>query len=1310
MRCFMAILSFFLCCLPAFAQGKAEKSDSEPRKILHVVATAHLDTQWRWTIQDTINKCIPDTLFNNFRLFEKYPGYVFSFEGSFRYALMKEYYPEAYQKLKEYVKAGRWYPVGSSVDSGDANAVSPESLIRHIVYGNGYFKREFGKESRDIFLPDCFGFGWALASVAAHCGLLGFSTQKLVWGSCVGIPFPIGFWEGVDGTGVVAVLNPGSYGSMIRQDLSRDKTWQARINDNGEKYGLFSEYSYFGTGDVGGAPDEESVKWLEESLHSDGPTKVVSSAADQLYRELTPEQIARLPRWKDELLMTRHGVGCYTSQAYMKRLNRHNELLADAAERAASAATWLGGVVYPYEKLTESWQRFLWHQFHDDLTGTSIPEAYLFSWNDEVIALNQFAAVLQDAVGTIAGALDTRVKGIPLLVYNPLSIPREDIVEAHVVFAPGQVPEYVKVFTAAGKEVPSQVKSRDEAGVAVVFLADVASLSWTVFDVRPADAPCQIATGLKASQSVLENNRYRVTVNENGDVSGVLDKEVGCELLCAPLRLQLLRDMPKQWPAWEITYEDISAPVTRFVSGPAHIQVVETGPARLTLEISRGTEGSLFKQRLHLAAGGAGNRIEVDTWIDWKTRASLLKAVFPLAASNEKAVYDLGLGTIARGNNTAQKYEVPAQQWADVTDRSGHYGVAVLNDCKYGWDKPDDHTLRLSLVRTPGSGGFPDQYTMDIGHHNMLYAIMGHRGDHMTGQVSWEAARINQKLLAFQTTVHEGRLGQAFSLLKISTPLVAVRALKKAEASDEIVLRLQELSGKPVENVTVEMAGDIVSAREMNGMEEALPDHPVTIRDGKIVLDMLGYRPRTLALRLAPSSVRLSVPQAQVVSIPYNLDVVSCDKEDHGGDVDGQGHAIPAELFPETVVAESIPFRFGPKATAKNNALVCQGQQIRLPVGNYNRIYLLAHAVGGDTPATFKLGERRVVRTIQDGSAHIGQWDSRVIDGKYSPDIRNIVPGYIKRDPIGWLATHRHDRQGNNEAYVFTYVFKYCLDSCASEEVLTLPEDERIRVFAITVVRNEHEDTQPAQYLYDHLSALSVSPQPLPGLFMDAVTVHLRASERDAKIRYTLDGSDPNETSALYTAPLVLTESTTIRARAYKPGFSSESCYLREATYVKVIPREADQAPQLLPGLHYRYYEGRWDKLPNFDELAPRQEGTTQNFGVEPRLREDWYALKFNGYLHIQEDGIYHFYTISDDGSKLFIGEQEIVNNDGLHGALEQEGAVALKRGFHRITVTFFEGPVDERLDVFYEGPGVVKQRIPTSVLFREKEMADNHE
>ena len=278
-----------------------------------------------------------------------------------------------------------------------------------------FFRTEFNKVSRDIYLPDCFGFGFSLPSIAAHSGLKSFSTQKLTWGRP--IPFPIGRWKGVDGSEILAELDPKSYTTRITTDMQTDPNWQNQFTPLGD--GKSVEFRYFGTGDTGGGPNEESVQNYEKAFKEGSTIDIRNTSPDQLAHDLTPQQFASLPEYNSELILKTHGTGCYTSQAAMKTFNRQNELLANAAESSAVAAEWLAGQTYPTERLRAAWVRMLWHQFHDDLTGTCIPQAYQFSWNDELASLNQFAGVLTSSTSAVASLLDTERRRHPARRLQP---------------------------------------------------------------------------------------------------------------------------------------------------------------------------------------------------------------------------------------------------------------------------------------------------------------------------------------------------------------------------------------------------------------------------------------------------------------------------------------------------------------------------------------------------------------------------------------------------------------------------------------------------------------------------------------------------------------------------------------------------------------------------------------------------------------------------------------------------------------------------------------------------------------------------
>jgi alpha-mannosidase len=1134
------------CSSIAFAQPTTQPNtvpanDPANQKLLYAVGYSHLDTQWRWTYPLVIREYIPNTLRDNFKLFETYPNYVFNFSGSRRYEMMKEYYPADYEKMKQYIAQGRWFVCGSCVDEYDALVPSGESTLRHVLYGNRFSLREFGQQSQEAMLPDCFGFPASLPSLLAHAGLKGFSTQKLTWGSAVGIPFKVGVWKGTDGNGIVSALDPGAYVGHVRGDLSKSDNWLARITNTGRLSGAFVDYHYYGTGDRGGAPDDESVRWIERSVAGDGPIKVLSSRADQMFVDLNDDQRSRLPTYQGELLLTEHSAGSATSQGYMKRWNRKSELLADAAERASVAGVWLGGLEYPHHQFYRAWDLVLGSQMHDMLPGTSVPKAYEYCWNDYVIALNAFASAETHAVGVVASQLDTRIDGgTPVVVYNPLSIGRDDLVEATVPLP--NAAAGVRVTGPDGQPAVAQVVSRQGGSATVVFRANVPSVGFAVYAIAPADQPAE-AGDLRIDQRSLENEFFTVTLNDDGDIASVFDKRQNREMLRAPARLAFLYERPREYPAWNMDWEDRRHPPRSYVGGPATFRVAENGPARVVLEVTRQAEGSRFLQRIELAAGS--DRIDVVNTIDWNTPERSLKATFPLAASNPEATYDIQLGTLSRGNNEPKRFEVPQQQWMDLTDRGGEFGVAILNDSKYASDKPDDDTIRLTLLFTPGvRGGFQDQATQDFGRHDITYSIAPHARDWTHGNVSWNARRLNQPLRAYTTTPHPGPLGKTISLLAAGSKHVEVQAIKKAEDTDEIIVRVKEMSGRPQQGVTIAAVSPIVAASEVDGQERRLAD--ARLSDGRLVTDFTPYGIRSFAIRLAAPQQAARTAGSQALSLPHDVDVASTDARPADGRFDGTGRTLAAEQLPAVIHFAGIAFKLGPTTDGAPNAIAANGQTIPLPPG-FRRVHLLAAAADGDRDVTFRIGDTAVAQKIQDWGGYVGQWDNRLWSHEIGENafsvtaqMTGLVPGFIKRDPIAWFSSHRHHPADGNEFYRYSYLYAYGFDVPPGATTLTLPQDPSVRVLAVSVSNDPAAGTTPAAPLYDTLAdRRQLASLPLidarHAAYDDAthVAIHPPLYWEQGNLRYTLDGSEPTRESPAYTTPIFLASSATIRARQF---------------------------------------------------------------------------------------------------------------------------------------------------------------------------------
>ena len=779
----------------------------------------------------------------------------------------------------------------------------------------------------------------------------------------------------------------------------------------------------------------------------DAPVQLISATSDQLFLDYMDRR-DELPTYDGELLMDVHAGGCYTSQGAMKYYNRRNEELLGAAERAAVAADWLGAKPYDRAKLNEVWQRVLWHQFHDDLTGTSIADAYRYSWNDELISLQQATEVMTAAVGALSHSLDTRVKGTPVVVYNPVTYDLRDLVEAEVPLdarAKG-----VAVYAPSGKRVAAQILSREGDRARILFAADVKAAGYAVYDVRPASGVAK-SSALKASERTLENRIYRIELDANGDIRSIRDKRAGRELVAEgkAFRMAVFEGNPSnRYPAWEIMKETMDKP-GRPIDGDVRISIAEQGPVRATLKVERSYGPSKFVQYVSLTDGGDDDRIDVRNTVDWSSRDVLLKAEFPCAVANAKAAYDLGLGFIERGNNTETAYEVPAQKWVDLTDADGSYGVTILNDCKYGWDKPADNTLRLTLLHTPSTEKrYAHQRTLDHGVHHYTYSIVGHTGARTEDAlVAGEA--LNMPLVAFVAPKHAGHLGRTFSMLAASTPQIGVRALKAAEDGDGYIVRCYETTGNPVEGARITFPAAIVSAEECNGIEERIGD--AAFEGRSLVVSAGKFAPKTYRVRLAEPAVRstLAIDNAPV-KLDYDITAYTTDEFFTYYTIDKALGSFAAELIPATVECDGVTFAMGEANT--DDAVLCNGQTVALPADRtYTKLYVLASAVEEPRTAEFRVGDRTYEAEVPLWKGFYGQW------GWYGNS-----EGFMQRAKIGYLGTHRHQTDLGNVPYGFSYMYLLTFDIPEGATTVTLPKDKKVLVYAMTASNNPIDDVKLA--------------------------------------------------------------------------------------------------------------------------------------------------------------------------------------------------------------------------------------------------------
>lgn len=1033
------------------------------KKKAYVVATAHLDTVWRWTIAKTIKEFIPDTLSKNFDLIEKYPNYRFNFEGAKRYELIEEFYPKAFEIIKEYVKEGKWCVSGTAYENGDVNVPSPESLFRNLLLGNNYFKEKFGTTSKDMFLPDCFGFGWALPSIMNHAGIKGFTTQKLSWGSAYGLPFDLGIWKGPDGKEAFVSLNAKSYRYKFTGDIRADLSVIGGIADNYSKGHLPWVNHLYGTGDWGGSPTEESVKAVNDSVNKNSDEfEVISASSDQIFLDmdkLSKAEKEQLPVWDNELLMTSHGTGTYTSRAMSKKLNRTCERIADYTEKACAFSSSIGAYTYPKRNIKQAWKRVLEHHFHDDITGTSVMDVYNSAWSDYYLSISQFTTEYVGASKMIINELDTKWASddsVILVVNNPTQFKVKRVVEAQVRMTRNCT--NVSVFDKEGNEIPSQLIKKKGKLLTILICAEVDPFGYKVFEIKKATE--QYSPAVKkvvASNHSIENQKYKLIFNKNGDIAYLYDKKLKRQIIDSPIKMALLHDTGSlAYPSWEITKEDIDKAPYCYANTPV-FTVVENGPVRATIKVVREAEYSTITQLVSLSADC--EYVEVKNIVDWKTRRTMLKATFPTAAHSKTATYDLGLGVIKRGNNTDSLYEVPAQKWADISDDGGEFGVSIFSDCKYGWDKPSDNTLRLTCIHTP-AGAFTKetrQDLQDIGRNVFSFAIYSHKNGFEDSTQKYSEIYANPYMCITTDYRNKRSLDDSVSFCSISNDNVLVRAIKLSEDdSDSFIIRVNEAVGAEQKNVSLKMLGEIGEASLCTALEE--PIKKLNVTNGRLRFNMKPFEVKTFKIKYACKAKTIPSERYETIDLPFNARGITSDDDMRHVILQGSGFSLPRELLSPSYYMGGIRYRFhSAEENSRYDVLVCRGQKIKLP--QCTRVYFIAGSTCGEQDINISYDNKKVGFKIQPIDKPVSTWDMAAYN-----QVADVNDGMA----YGYEFSHVHHPEGNVPKKVQFYLYSLAILS-DKRVTIQLPENNHVVILSMTAIK-ERSRGGFATKIYDTVS------------------------------------------------------------------------------------------------------------------------------------------------------------------------------------------------------------------------------------------------
>jgi alpha-mannosidase len=806
---------FYASLEPAQAALEAGIAQAGPPLEVGLAASghAHIDVGWLWTYDQTRRKA-GRTFHTVMRLMEQFPAYHFTQSQPQLYEYVRQDYPQLFEAIKARVAEGRWEAIGGMWVEADCNLSGAESLARQFLLGRTFFRQHFGAqaESPVLWLPDVFGYAWALPQLIRQAGLEYFFTIKLGWNQYNQMPFDSFWWQGLDGSRVLTHFSTapeslrapmGTYNAPATPESALG-TWN-RLQHKELQNQVFMAFGY---GDGGGGPTREMLENLEALGAFPGMPQVRQGAAGEFFRELERESGAKLPVWNGELYLEYHR-GTYTTQSRNKRANRKTEFALHDAEFLASLAAALApDFAYPAQVLNQAWRLVCLNQFHDVIPGSSIGAVYTESLQHYAQAAEIAGQVKEAALEVLAAHF-----GGDLLLVNPTGFARRDL-----AFCPGALPEGKTILDADGSPLAVQA---GEGGtwIAAGELApySLTALSWGQAGPEPGGAALEPA--LTAAPSLLENELLRVELNAAGDITRILDKANRREVMpSGAIANQLLafEDRPKAWDAWDI---DIYYDDRYWLAEPAEsIRVVEAGPLRATLEIRRRILNSAFTQRISLSRGSP--RLDFDTRIDWRERHILLKAAFPVEILSPAATYEIQWGNVQRPThrNTSwdwARFETCAHKWVDLSE--GDYGVSLLNDCKYGHDIQGG-VIRLSLLRSPT---IPDPQA-DQGEHRFAYSLLPHAGG-WDERVQGEAYALNDPLIVYRV---ESRNAQARELLanrqamiSASGPNVIIETVKQAEDGQGVIVRLYESQRRRGE-VTLTTAFPLAGAARVNLLEE----------------------------------------------------------------------------------------------------------------------------------------------------------------------------------------------------------------------------------------------------------------------------------------------------------------------------------------------------------------------------------------------------------------------------------------------------------------------------------------------------------
>lgn len=770
-----------------------DKQGPTPSLSISAIGHAHIDLAWLWPIRETKRKA-GRTFSTVLDLMNRYPDYVFGASQPQLYDWVKTDYPKLYDKIKARIDEGRWEAQGGMWVEPDTNITGGESLVRQIMYGKKFFKEEFNKEMKTLWLPDVFGYTGALPQILKKSNIDYFMTIKLSWSEHNEFPHHTFNWEGIDGTNIITHMPPtGTYNDPVTPKYIK------RAEENYKDVGVTDEcLVLFGIGDGGGGPGAEHLERLKRVKNLDGLVPVRQRQSIDFFEDLEKsEGISKLKKWVGELYLEKH-QGTYTTQSKTKCYNRKLEILMREWEFVSSLCKIKFGDDYESELIEEVWKEILLYQFHDILPGSSIKRVY-----DEAEARYQILMELvTEKVNEKYKRISTHLSGTSskaYAVFNSLSWERKEWIS---------------------------IEDKD-------FKVEVPALGYTIIDF---DLVEDEKYNIIANKDKLENELIVVRFNKNGFIKSIIDKECNREIIKGGIanEMTLYYDCNNAWDI-EIDYTKRVPETMKLVNRDYSIN----GPKASIIQKFEYKE-IVLTQEIIIQEGS--KLITFKTDVDWNTKNMMLRTSFPVDIHSDFATCNIQFGNIKKATheNTSwdmARFEVCAHKWIDISQND--YGVALLNDCKYGHNVRDN-VLDINLLR---STSYPGEQA-DQGEHHFEYAIYPHVGNEVTSDVVKKGYEFNIPMNIAKTG-NEIKSEEIENLISVSNDSIIVETIKEAEDKTGVVVRIYEPNGIN-QKITMSTNTNFKKASFVNLMEE----HELEIsKSSEFDVDFMPYEIKTIKLK-----------------------------------------------------------------------------------------------------------------------------------------------------------------------------------------------------------------------------------------------------------------------------------------------------------------------------------------------------------------------------------------------------------------------------------------------------------------------------